>query len=65
MKKTNEDYLQIAKKIGKLSDETMRKASELNIKGRTLLGYVRSAESEKWKKPADEWIDTLYERKFK
>jgi hypothetical protein len=58
-------YYKLAIKIGKLNKETIRKAKELNIKGRTLLGYVKSAEREKWKLPADEWINELYTRKFK
>lgn len=64
MKKTNEDYLKLAKKIGHLSNETMKQIQELKLDGRTILGYVTSCKSEKWKKPANEWINELYKRRY-
>ena len=65
MKKSNNDYLNLARKIGHLNDDTMDKIKALNLDGRTVLGYVQSSKNEKWKKPAAEWIDELYKRKVK
>ena len=62
MKKTNEEYLKLAETIGHLNASTMEKIQALRLNGRTVLNYVKSASNEKWKKPADVWIDELYER---
>lgn len=65
MKKTNNDYLNLARKIGRLDNDTMQQIKELNLDGRTVLGYVRSSKNEPWKKSAKDWINELYERRNK
>lgn len=64
MKKTNKDYLNIARKIGHFDDKTMQQIEALNLDGRTVLGYVKSSKNEKWKKPAKDWINELYEKRY-
>lgn len=58
------DYYNIAKKVGKLSNETIIRAKKLGISGRSLLGLVNSTKREKWKEPVDSYIRKIYERKF-
>ena len=65
MKKTNEDYMAIAIRLGHLDNKTIQQIQELKLDGRTVLGYIKSCKNEKWKKPAKEWINEIYEKRKK
>lgn len=48
-----------------LSKECVKKANALNLSDRTVVSHFRSTKSEKWKLSTEEWINKMYEKKFK
>lgn len=48
-----------------LSKECVQKANKLNLSDRTVINHFKSTKNEKWKLSTEDWINQLYNKKFK
>ena len=48
-----------------LSKECVQKANQLNLSDRTVINHFKSTKNEKWKLSTEDWINQLYNKKFK
>lgn len=49
----------------RLSKECVQKANKLNLSDRTVVNHFKSTAKEKWKMSTEEWINHMYDKRFK
>jgi hypothetical protein len=63
-KNKKEELWAKAKRKCKLNRETLRMAKEMGLNPKSLIKNIPN-KSEKWKKPVNEWIKDMYEKRMK
>lgn len=48
-----------------LSKDTVDKANKLNLSDRTIVNHFKSTKREKWKMSTEEWIKTMYAKRYR